>query len=304
MTTETSQETKPASDSKVLVIEEGHIQEFPVDGGPSEFRGKWQLKQELGLPDANNDSVVSAVYDFVAEYNPPGSVAIVRITHGESIRYFQYHPTYGAVPGVEIAQNEKGDLELKEIWPYQEQVGGEWVVPHILPDGHLSPMCYVEPSLPGGFKMGDEDSPEKDRKTVEVPGGFMFMYPTTVAEWNYFCEDTKRTDAKPVKVDRSGTMIDVSNHPVTNVSFHDAKAYATWAGVGIPTEEEWERAARGNDGRIYPWGNETPNDDLCCSSIVAPRAGTDPVDAHPKGKSPYGICDMSGNVWEWTSTYF
>ena len=123
MTTETSQETKPASDSKVLVIEEGHIQEFPVDGGPSEFRGKWQLKQELGLPDANNDSVVSAVYDFVAEYNPPGSVAIVRITHGESIRYFQYHPTYGAVPG----QITEADLEKAEERVRTKFATEEWV---------------------------------------------------------------------------------------------------------------------------------------------------------------------------------
>lgn len=158
--------------------------------------------------------------------------------------------------------------------------------------------------------MGDADSSEKDRKIVEVEGGFMQMYPVTVSEWNRFCVHQGKLDrVKPTTETREvqggyQTVVDITNHPVTNVSFYDAKDWADWADLSLPSEEEWERAARGNDGRIYPWGNETPTDELCCSSVVTTKNGTDPVTAHPKGASPYGICDMSGNVWEWTRTFF
>lgn len=301
MTTATTTENVPNINE--ITIDIGHIvRNMDMEAGRE--LGRWDRAGVLELNDGSPDAVASAIFDWSASYEPSNpTAAVVRLTYGEKVQYFQLHPTFGMVPRLNLEDTEDG-YKLAEIWPYQDEVGGIWVTPHVLPDGHLVPMCYVEPSLPEGFQMGDEESPEKDRKIVHVPGGFMFMFPTTVEEWNWFCNATGRTDKKPTTQERNGTVVDVTRHPVTNVSFHDASDYAKWAGVGIPTEEEWERAARGNDGRIYPWGNETPNDDLCCSSIVAPRSGTDPVDAHPKGKSPYGIHDMSGNVWEWTSTFF
>ncbi|MCU0285726.1 MAG: SUMF1/EgtB/PvdO family nonheme iron enzyme [Acidobacteria bacterium] len=94
--------------------------------------------------------------------------------------------------------------------------------------------------------------------------------------------------------------IDQEKHPATNVSFEKAKAYANWLGKEIPTEEEWEKAARGTDGRLFPWGNRwIPNN---CNTKLSGISGTTPVDEYPEGISPYGCYDMAGNVWEWTST--
>ena len=91
-----------------------------------------------------------------------------------------------------------------------------------------------------------------------------------------------------------------ADHPVVGVSYYEAEAYAKWAGKRLPSEQEWEKAARGEDGRIYPWGDEFDNSK--CNSLNPVRiltARTTPVTQYPEGVSPYGCYDMAGNVWEW-----
>jgi sulfatase modifying factor 1 len=94
---------------------------------------------------------------------------------------------------------------------------------------------------------------------------------------------------------------DKANHPVVQVTWDDAVAYASWVGKRLPSEQEWEKAARGVDGREYPWGNQAPSSQLC--NFNQNESRTTWVGKYsPQGDSPYGCADMSGDVWEWTAS--
>lgn len=118
----------------------------------------------------------------------------------------------------------------------------------------------------------------------------------TTGQW----EDTPGADWRHPGGPRTDIQ-DAADHPVVQVSWEDALAYAKWAGKRLPTEEEWEKAARGTDGREYPWGNQEPTQELC--NFNKQEGRTTPVGNYsPQGDSPYGCVDMSGNVWEWMAS--
>jgi hypothetical protein len=128
-------------------------------------------------------------------------------------------------------------------------------------------------------------------------GFYIDRYPVTNEAYEMFLRDNPDVEPPPSWSGRSAPQ-SLRDHPVVGVSWQDAQAYAVWAGKRLPTADEWQQAAGGQDGRRYPWGDRfTPG---CCNTREAGEGGTTPVGKYsPGADSPYGVADMAGNVWEW-----
>jgi formylglycine-generating enzyme required for sulfatase activity len=153
-----------------------------------------------------------------------------------------------------------------------------------------------------------EDSPRRFHEhAMEVAPFFIDKYPVTNAQFKKFLDAAHyapRDAANFLRDWKNGTFQSGwENRPVTWVSLEDARAYAAWAGKRLPHEWEWQMAAQGTDGRLYPWGNQWPGSNVPTLATNHSMPGPDPVDAHPQGASPYGVMDMVGNVWQWTEEF-
>jgi formylglycine-generating enzyme required for sulfatase activity len=132
---------------------------------------------------------------------------------------------------------------------------------------------------------------EKERRYL--PAYRIMKFPVTVGQFRKFGAATGATMPSPPEW---GWL---ENHPMVKVSWHDAMAFAAWAGLTLPSADEWEKAARGNDGRMYPWGNDRDATKCRNSALGHKAGGTSAVGQYPAGASPYGVQDLAGNVSEW-----
>ncbi len=198
-----------------------------------------------------------------------------------------------AIPGIDFAHPRPPPAPLRDVVP------GELV------------------RVPAGpFWMGSDEVPdEAPRHRVVLPEFFIERTEVSVGQFRRFVaagayDDPTfwsrdgwawrlETGARPLLPEQRDAM------PMTNVSFYEAEAYAAWAGRRLPTEAEWEKAARGTDGRRFPWGNESdPTRSHHWLYKLAPPIFSDlawPVASGRSGASPYGVLHMAGNVWEWTA---
>lgn len=153
------------------------------------------------------------------------------------------------------------------------------------------------------FLMGTSDSradpQDQPQHKVSLPAYRIDKYPVTNAQYARFVAATGRRP--PLHWAKGKIPPGLEMHPVTMVSWHDAKAYAEWAGKRLPTEREWERAARGTDGRRWPWGNKMDPSRLNTYYQVG---STSKVGSYLTGASPEGLMDMAGNVSEWVADDF
>jgi formylglycine-generating enzyme required for sulfatase activity len=153
-----------------------------------------------------------------------------------------------------------------------------------------------------------EDSPQRFHShPMHLHSFFIDKYPVTNAEFKKFVDTAHyhpKDDLNFLRDWKDGFFpAGWENRPVTWVSLDDARAYANWAGKRLPHEWEWQFAAQGSDGRIYPWGNEWNVAAVPVPDKSRTMRGPDAVDAHPKGASQFGVMDLVGNVWQWTEEF-
>jgi len=176
----------------------------------------------------------------------------------------------------------------------------------------LPPLCDIPA---GPFTMGSDKTRDPRAESWEMPqhgvatGAYQIArFPVTVAE--YACAVRARAVREPATRGRSSWRIQQQrlDHPVVGVSWRDAVAYAAWLATltsqpwRLPTEAEWEKAARGTDERLFPWGDQW--DQTRANTREGGAHATTPVGRYPSGASPYGPQDLAGNVWEWCSSLY
>ena len=144
----------------------------------------------------------------------------------------------------------------------------------------------------GKFLMGDADISDNVRHTVELTDYYIYKNVVTVGQYEAYCKAAGKQMPEPPDFNPNWKKKD---HPIVNVTWEKSRAYAKWAGGDLPSEAQWERAARGTDGRKYPWGDKFNKSKAW--GYLSESEGTGPVGG--RGITQEGLSDMSGNVWQW-----
>jgi formylglycine-generating enzyme required for sulfatase activity len=215
----------------------------------------------------------------------------------------EYRPLVGGVLPDEIA-------EIAARFSIAAQERETYAEPRSVPLAIRQPFEPEMILIPAGeFLMGSDPATDKDAQDDKQPQHRLYLpdycigkTPVTNAQYLACTQATRHRP--PAHWEGGKPRKGKENHPVVGVSWYDALEYCRWLSnvtgkpYSLPSEAEWEKAARGTDGRIYPWGNQW--DATRCNIGKSRIATTTPVDAYPQGASPYGVLDMAGNVSEWT----
>ena len=139
---------------------------------------------------------------------------------------------------------------------------------------------------------------EGPQQSLNVPGFWIMQTEVTNGQYKRCVDVGKCTKPGNDSWDKP----EFSDYPVTDIDWHQAQTFAAWSGGRLPNEAQWEKAACGTHGLIYPWGNEAPDDQHL--NYTNKIGHTTMVSSYPLGQSPYGVLDMAGNVQEWTSSIY
>jgi formylglycine-generating enzyme required for sulfatase activity len=166
-------------------------------------------------------------------------------------------------------------------------------------------------AIPGGaFKLGSTDGDEDERPIVDARVDPFEIDILEVSVGAYrACVSAGKCQSPDTGIYCNWDKPGKDRHPVNCVDAVQAETYCTFAGKRLPTEDEWDYAARGSDGRTFPWKEGAPRAQLCWNGEgndlgKGNRQGTCPVGQYPAGASPFGVLDLAGNVWEWTSSAY
>jgi formylglycine-generating enzyme required for sulfatase activity/predicted phosphodiesterase/energy-coupling factor transporter ATP-binding protein EcfA2 len=227
-----------------------------------------------------------------------------------------------------VAMGEEKRIALSAFGALESLRAAEGITRPIVEEIFINPADDSEMVLipAGTFLYGSREddkmanSDEKPQRVIDLPAFYIDKFPVTNEQFCRFLNDTKPDDKRlgewiylqgsfekeRCRIRKNGDSYEVEDgyerHPVIYVTWFGADAYAEWAGKRLPTEQEWEKAARGTDGKIYPWGNDFDKDK--CNTYESGIRGTTRVNRYHNGISPYGCYDMAGNVWEWTDSWY
>jgi formylglycine-generating enzyme required for sulfatase activity len=278
-----------------------------------------QLEQRLHEPWAEKDwKTVIGLVEQILAINPDNADMIEKL--------YAAHVNYGRQL-VEEGNLEEAKMEFTRALDVKPDGGeataelgalaGETSIP-LAPTATLQPPTAtpIPPAQPatveaamiaipaGEFTMGSDVEDERPPRAVFVDGFEIDKFEVTNQEFERFVRETGYVTDQEKAGDTSWRYYakDKPQHPVVKVSWNDATAFCQWAGKRLPTEAEWEKAARGTDARSYPWGNQW--DAARANTKESGHRATTAVGSFPAGASPYGVMDMAGNVAEWTTDWF
>ena len=265
---------------------------------------EWMQEELCGRDPRRQKRVLEFLPDLEETQARPLTALLLRLGGDLHVRVRAFQ----ALAGLKVPIDAEVLRALREAWQVNEpalKAAAAWAWCEL---GRPEDLGFVKISA-GEFLMGSPEgyTDERPQHSLYLPTFYMGKYPVTGYAFREFLEGTGYVASRWLE--------STPDHPVVQVSWYDALEYAEWHGFGLPSEAEWEKAARGTDGRKYPWGNERREGHANIMESWGParrlrlrfpgsratRGTTTPVGSFsPRGDSPYGCADMAGNVWEWT----